>query len=113
MELGSLPRPHDTNPITAIQKAMFRIGPPLQRPLHAPDWRIVRERAEWRQGDDRARSVEFVAIIMTRSCHLYVVAFTLAAAAAAAAQDVPQLTVGRLADGEGPTIDGRVEETEW
>ena len=50
---------------------------------------------------------------MTRSCHLYVVAFTLAAAAAAAAQDVPQLTVGRLADGEGPTIDGRVEETEW
>jgi len=31
----------------------------------------------------------------------------------AAAQGVPQVTVGRLTDGEGPTIDGRVSETEW
>ncbi len=31
----------------------------------------------------------------------------------AAAQDVPQLTVGRLADGQRPEIDGRVEENAW
>jgi hypothetical protein len=31
----------------------------------------------------------------------------------AAAQNVRQVTVGRLTDGEGPTIDGRVAETEW
>ena len=30
-----------------------------------------------------------------------------------AAQEVPQLTVGRLADGQRPVIDGRVEETIW
>jgi hypothetical protein len=32
---------------------------------------------------------------------------------AAAAQDVPQLTVGRLIDGESLEIDGRVEEEVW
>jgi hypothetical protein len=31
----------------------------------------------------------------------------------AAAQDVPQLTVGHLTDGEGPVIDGNVTEAEW
>ena len=37
----------------------------------------------------------------------------LAIASAATAQDVPQLSVGRLADGEGPEIDGRVEDAVW
>jgi hypothetical protein len=36
----------------------------------------------------------------------------LVASSIAAAQDVPQLTVGRV-DGEGPVIDGRVTEAEW
>jgi hypothetical protein len=39
--------------------------------------------------------------------------FVLVAASIAAAQDVPQLVVGQLSDGEGPAIDGRVEEGEW
>ncbi len=29
------------------------------------------------------------------------------------AQDVPQLTAGRLGDGERPNVDGRVDEAEW
>ena len=37
----------------------------------------------------------------------------LALASVTAAQDVPQLSVGRLADGEGPEIDGRVEDAVW
>ena len=37
----------------------------------------------------------------------------LAIAPAAAAQDVPQLSVGRLADGEGPEIDGRADDPVW
>ena len=40
-------------------------------------------------------------------------AFLLAMASAAAAQDVPQLSVGRLAGEEVPEIDGRVEESAW
>jgi hypothetical protein len=42
-----------------------------------------------------------------------VVAFVLVVASFATAQEIPQLTVGRLADGERPEIDGRVEETVW
>ena len=42
-----------------------------------------------------------------------VVAFVLIGGAFAAAQEVPQLTVGRLADGQRPEIDGRVDETVW
>ena len=34
-------------------------------------------------------------------------------ATAAAAQDVPQVVVGQLSDGEGPAIDGHVEDREW
>ena len=37
----------------------------------------------------------------------------LITASIAAAQDVPQLAVGRLAEGEAPVIDGRVEEGDW
>jgi len=44
---------------------------------------------------------------------LVVVGFLLVVASFAAAQEVPQLTVGRLADGQRPEIDGRVEETVW
>ena len=50
---------------------------------------------------------------MARLSVLRVVMFVVAATSAAAAQDVPQVTVGLLADGEGPAIDGRVEEVEW
>ncbi len=50
---------------------------------------------------------------MGRLCALRVGMFVLVSASVAAAQDVPQLTVGRLADGEGPAIDGRVDEVEW
>ena len=50
---------------------------------------------------------------MAKLCALRVGMFVLVATSVAAAQDVPQLTVGRLADGEGPVIDGRVEEVEW
>jgi hypothetical protein len=50
---------------------------------------------------------------MAKPCALWVGMFVLAAASAAAAQDVPQLDVGRLSEGEGPAIDGRVGETEW
>ena len=39
--------------------------------------------------------------------------FLLAGQSFAAAQDVPQLTAGHLGDGEGPNIDGRVDEAEW
>ncbi len=42
--------------------------------------------------------------------------FGVAGASLAAAQDappVPQLSVGRLAESEGPVIDGRVEEPSW
>jgi uncharacterized protein DUF5916/cellulose/xylan binding protein with CBM9 domain len=43
-----------------------------------------------------------------------IVAFVTVAVSTATAQDVPQVTVGRLTDGEqGPTIDGRVEDAEW
>ena len=48
---------------------------------------------------------------MAKLCALWV--GMLALATSVAAQDVPQLTVGRLANGEGPVIDGRVEEVEW
>jgi hypothetical protein len=34
-------------------------------------------------------------------------------AAARDAQHVPELTVGRLAEGDGPVIDGRVDEASW
>jgi hypothetical protein len=44
---------------------------------------------------------------------LVVVASVLVVASFAAAQEIPQLTVGRLADSERPDIDGRVEETVW
>jgi len=50
--------------------------------------------------------------VRTRSS-LSIGTFLLAIATAAAAQDVPQLSVGRLADGEGPEIDGRVEDAVW
>ena len=50
---------------------------------------------------------------MAKLCALWVGMFVLVAASLAAAQDVPQLTVGRLADGEGPAIDGRVDEAVW
>ena len=39
--------------------------------------------------------------------------FVLVAVSLVAAQDVPQLTVGHLTDGEGPVIDGNVTEAEW
>ena len=42
-----------------------------------------------------------------------VVAFVLLGGAFAAAQQVPQLTVGRLTDGQRPEIDGRVDESVW
>jgi len=42
-----------------------------------------------------------------------VVSFVLVVASFATAQEIPQLTVGRLADDERPEIDGRVEETVW
>ena len=45
---------------------------------------------------------------MAKLCALWV--GMLALATSVAAQDVPQLTVGRLATGEGPVIDGRVED---
>ena len=38
--------------------------------------------------------------------------FLLAGQSFAAAQDVPQLTAGHLGDGEGPNIDGRVDEAD-
>ncbi|MBF8300879.1 MAG: Carb-bd dom fam9 protein [Acidobacteria bacterium] len=50
---------------------------------------------------------------MHRPFSLSVGVFVLVLASFAAAQDVPQLTVGRLADDEGPEIDGRVEEAAW
>jgi hypothetical protein len=50
---------------------------------------------------------------MRKSSSLSIGALLLAVASPAAAQDVPQLTVGRLTDGEGPVIDGRVEEDAW
>ncbi len=40
-------------------------------------------------------------------------AIVLASQPRASAQDVPQLTAGRLSDAEGPTVDGRVEDAEW
>ena len=40
-------------------------------------------------------------------------AFVVLGGTFAAAQEVPQLTVGRLADGERPEIDGRVDEDVW
>jgi hypothetical protein len=43
----------------------------------------------------------------------YVVVFLVISLCSAAAQNVPQIIVGHLTDGEGPTIDGRVSETEW
>ena len=43
----------------------------------------------------------------------FVAVFIVVSLCSAAAQDVPQVTVSRLTDGEGPTIDGRVSETEW
>ena len=42
-----------------------------------------------------------------------VLAFVLVVGSFVAAQEVPQLTVGRLADGQHPEIDGRVDETVW
>jgi hypothetical protein len=42
-----------------------------------------------------------------------VVAFVVLGGAFAAAQQVPQLTVGRLSDGQRPEIDGRVDENVW
>jgi hypothetical protein len=50
---------------------------------------------------------------MPRLCALWVCVVVLVAASVAAAQDVPQLVVGQLSDGEGPAIDGRVDEAEW
>jgi uncharacterized protein DUF5916/cellulose/xylan binding protein with CBM9 domain len=50
---------------------------------------------------------------MAKNCALWVGMFVLVAASIVAAQDVPQLVVGRLSDGEGPAIDGRVGEAEW
>ena len=50
---------------------------------------------------------------MRKLSSLSIGACVLGAASLAAAQDVPQLTVGRLTDGEGPAIDGRVEEDAW
>ncbi len=44
---------------------------------------------------------------------LFVAVFIVVSLCSAVAQNVPQLTVGRLTDGEGPTIDGRVSENEW
>jgi hypothetical protein len=50
---------------------------------------------------------------MSRHRALFVVVFIVCSLCSAAAQDVPQITVGRLTDGEGPTIDGRVSENDW
>lgn len=50
---------------------------------------------------------------MRRRAGLSFGAFLLAMASAAAAQDVPQVSVGRLAGEEVPEIDGRVEESAW
>ena len=50
---------------------------------------------------------------MAKLRSLWVGTLLLVATSVAAAQDVPQLVVGQLADGEGPAIDGRVDEAEW
>ena len=50
---------------------------------------------------------------MANLCALWVGMFVVIAASVATAQDVPQIVVGQLAEGEGPAIDGRVDETEW
>jgi hypothetical protein len=44
---------------------------------------------------------------------IWVALFVLVVTSSVGAQTVPQLTVGRLAEGEGPAIDGHVEEAEW
>src|SRR5262245_57998842 len=50
---------------------------------------------------------------MVRLRPLWIGMCVLAVTSVAGAQNIPQLTVGRLVDGEGPAIDGRVEEAEW
>jgi hypothetical protein len=48
-----------------------------------------------------------------RGLFLFFLALVVVSGSTAATQEVPQLTVGRLADGQRPEIDGRVDETVW